>query len=94
MVTVAVADLLESACETAVTETDAGLGTLEGARKIASFAVPNTVVEIKPLVEFPPDTPLTCHVTAVLLEPVTVAVNGCVANVARVTRLGEILTVT
>jgi hypothetical protein len=32
MVTVAVADLLESACEIAVTETLAGLGTTDGAR--------------------------------------------------------------
>jgi hypothetical protein len=94
MVTVALADLVESACETAVTETEAGLGTAEGARKIASFAVPSTVVETKPLVEFPPVTPLTCHVTAVLVDPETVAVNGCVARVARLTTLGEMLTLT
>ena len=32
-----------------------------------------------PTVEFPPGTPLTLQVTAVLLVPVTVAVNCCVA---------------
>lgn len=74
MVTVALADLVGSACETAVTETEAGLGTAEGARNIASLAVPKTVVEMRPLVEFPPLTPLTCHVTAVLVDPDTVAV--------------------
>jgi hypothetical protein len=76
MVTVAVADFVESAWEIAVTETETGLGTAAGARKIASFAVPKTVVEIRPEAEFPPLTPLTCHVTAVLLEPDTVAVKG------------------
>jgi hypothetical protein len=94
MVTVAVADLVESAWETAVTETDVGLGSAEGARKIASFAVPKTVVEMRPLVEFPPVIPLTCHVTAVLLEPDTVAVKGWVASVAIVARLGEMATLT
>jgi len=74
MVTVAVADFVESAWEIAVTETEAGLGTAEGARKIASLAVPKTVVEMSPAAEFPPLMPLTCHVTAVLLEPDTVAV--------------------
>ena len=94
MVTVAVADFVESAWEIAVTETDAGLGTVEGARKIASFVVPKTVVETKPAAEFPPLIPLTCHVTAVLLEPDTVAVKDWVASVAIVARLGEMLTLT
>ena len=94
MVTVAVADLVESACETAVTETDVGLGTADGARKSASLAVPRMVVEIRPLLEFPPLTPLTCQLTAVFVLPVTVAVNGCVASVANVTKLGEMVTLT
>ncbi len=47
-----------------------------------------------PVVEFPPVTPLTSHVTAVLLEPVTVAVNCCVALGARATEVGEIVTLT
>jgi hypothetical protein len=94
MVTVAVADLLGSACETAVTESDAGLGTVEGAKKRASLAVPRMVVEISPLTELPPPTPLTCQVTAVLEVPVTVAVNGWVASVAIVVKLGEMVTLT
>lgn len=94
MVTVAVADLVGSACEMAVTDTEAGLGTLEGARKIASFAVFNTVVETRPLVALPPETPFTCHVTAVFVDPATVAVKGSVAIVASVMTLGEIVTLT
>jgi hypothetical protein len=89
-----VADFVGSACETAVTETEAGLGTSEGARKIASFAVPRTVVETRPFVELPPFTPFTCQVTAVLPEPVTVAVKGWVPIVARLMTLGEMLTAT
>src|SRR6266568_2244088 len=61
---------------------------------MASLDVPKTVVEISPLVEPPPLTPLTCQVTAVLVDPVTVAVKGCVAEVAIVIRVGEIVTVT
>ena len=52
MVTVAVADFVESAWEIAVTETEAGLGTVEGARKIASFVVPKTVVETSQRLSF------------------------------------------
>jgi hypothetical protein len=70
-VTVADADLVVSACETAATVTDAGLGTAEG-------AVYSPEVEIVPTVELPPATPFTCQVTAVLEVPVTVAVNCCV----------------
>jgi hypothetical protein len=72
-VTVAVADpdFVVSACDTAVTVTVAGLGTTEG-------AVYSPAVEIVPTVEFPPATPFTCQVTAVLEVPVTVAVNCCV----------------
>ena len=92
--TVAVADFVVSACEIAVTDTDAGLGTAEGARKTASFAVFKTVVEITPFAELPPLTPLTCQVTAVLVDPVTVAVNDCVAIVPSVTTLGEMPTLT
>jgi hypothetical protein len=52
------------------------------------------VVETSPTVELPPLIPLTCHVTAVFVLPLTVAVNGCVARVANVAVLGEIVTVT
>ena len=82
------------ACEIAVTETEAGLGTAVGARYKASFAVPRIVVETMPLVEFPPLTPFTCQVTPVLLEPETLAVNDCVASVAMVMTLGEMVTLT
>jgi hypothetical protein len=75
MVTVAVADFVGSACEMAVTETEAGLGTPEGAKYNASFVVPRTVVETSPLLAFPPLTPFTCHVTPVLDDPETVAEN-------------------
>ena len=93
-VTVAEADFVGSACETAVTETVAGLGTADGPRYRASFDVPGTVVETRPMVELPPLTPLTCQVTAVLALPLTVAVNGCVAKVAKVALDGEMVTLT
>jgi hypothetical protein len=72
-VTVALADpdFVVSAWDTAVTVTVAGLGTAEG-------AVYSPEVEIVPTDEFPPVTPFTCQVTAVLEVPVTVAVNCCV----------------
>jgi hypothetical protein len=80
-VTVAVADWAGLASDTAVTEMTAGLGTLAGARYMASLPVPRTVVEIKPAGAFPPTTPLTSQLTAVLVVPLTVAVNGWVARV-------------
>jgi len=73
-VTAADADLVVSACDTAATVTVAGLGTAEG-------AVYSPEVEIIPTVEFPPATPFTCQLTAVLEVPETVAVNCCVAFV-------------
>jgi len=83
MVTVAEADLLVSACETALTVTIAGLGTVAGAVK-----TPN--VEIVPVVALPPVTPFTCQVTAVLLVFSTVAVKACDAAVATLAVPGEI----
>ena len=68
IVSVAEADLVESAWAIAVTVTLAGLGTAEG-------AVYRPEVEMVPCVESPPVTPLTCQVTAVFVVPVTVAVN-------------------
>ncbi len=47
-----------------------------------------------PVVVLPPVTPLTCQVTAVLLEPVTVDVNVCVPNVLKFGLAGCTLTVT
>ena len=42
----------------------------------------------------PPVTPFTCQVTAVLLDPETVAVNVCFPNVLKVVLAGCKLTVT
>jgi hypothetical protein len=67
-VTVARADRLGSATETAPTVTAAGEGTLAGAMKTPAG-------EMVPTVASPPVTPLTCHVTAVSLVLLTVAVN-------------------
>src|SRR5579872_1113242 len=52
------------------------------------------VVDTNPAVELPPLTPLTCQVTAVFVLPLTVAVRGWVARVAKVAVLGEIETLT
>jgi hypothetical protein len=62
------ADLVESAAETAVMVTVAGVGTLIG-------AVYTPEVEIIPTVALPPAMPLTLQFTVVFVEPVTVAVN-------------------
>ena len=64
-VTVADADLVASACDVAVTVTVAGVGTVAGAvytpaEVIEPFAAP----------------PVTTQVTAMLVVPETVAVNG------------------
>jgi len=67
-VSAAVADLVESAWAMAVTVTLAGLGTADG-------AVYRPEVEMVPCVESPPVTLLTCQVTSIFVEPVTVAVN-------------------
>ncbi len=83
MVTVAEADLVVSACATAVTVTVAGLGTAAGAVKTPD-------VEIVPVVAFPPVTPFTCQVTAVLLVFCTVAVKVCDAPVTTLAEVGEI----
>jgi hypothetical protein len=83
MVTVAEADLVASACETAVTVTVAGLGTLAGALKTPA-------VEIVPVVAFPPVTPFTCQVTAVLVVFCTVAAKVCDAPVVTLAVPGEI----
>jgi hypothetical protein len=46
------------------------------------------------VVEFPPTTPSTLHVTDVFVDPWTVAVNCCVALVVRVAEVGLMLTLT
>lgn len=47
---------------------------------------------IVPVVALPPVTLFTCQVTAAFAVPVTEAVNCCVAFVANVAELGEMLT--
>ena len=85
-VTAASAVLEVSAAATAVTVTCKGCWG-EG-------AVYRPLVEIVPDWVFPPVTPFTCHVTAVLVDPVTVAWNCWVAPAARVTEVGEIVIAT
>jgi hypothetical protein len=84
-VTVALADLLESAADVAVTVTNGGSGAAEGAvYRPADVIVPQSA-PIQP-------TPLSPQVTAVLLDPVTLAVNCCFAPVPTDGPLGEMLT--
>ena len=69
-VTDALADLLGSATDVAVTVTKGGLGAVEG-------AVYKPVVEIVPQSDPAQPVPLRLQVTAVVLDPVTVDVNCC-----------------
>jgi hypothetical protein len=80
-VTVAEPDLVESACEVAVTVIFAGFGTVAG-------AVYTPVAEIVPLLA----PPLTLQVTAVFIVPVTVAVKVTVWPISTV--LFDAVTVT
>jgi hypothetical protein len=48
-------------------------------------------VSIVPLMASPPVAPFTCQVTAVLVDPVTVAVNCCVAPPATLALVGEMV---
>jgi len=52
------------------------------------------VLEIVPVVEFPPEMPLTSHVTLELVVPEVVAMNCCSPVSPRVTTEGEIVIVT
>lgn len=85
MVTLALPDLVESAADVAVTVTNGGLGAEDG-------AVYRPVVLIVPHDEPMQPTPLSPHVTDVLLDPVTVAVNCCFAPAPTAGSLGETLT--
>src|SRR5204863_109664 len=87
MVTCAEPDFVGSAWDTAATVTVAGFGTTAG-------AVYRPELDIVPTVALPPVTPLTCHVTAVLLVFCTVAVNCCVPPAPTVAYTGEIVTLT
>jgi hypothetical protein len=70
----------------ACTETELGFGTTAGAKKFPEAL-------IVPTVEFPPVTPLTCHVTAVLVVPVTVAANCCELPALTFAEVGDTVTV-
>lgn len=86
----ALPDLLESACDTAVMATVAGLGTCVGA-----VYTPEEL--IVPVVGLPPVAPLTSHVTEVFEVPLTVAVKTAVCTllvVLIVTVVNDGLTVT
>src|SRR5690242_12851080 len=86
----ALPDLLGSACDTAVMATVAGLGTCPGA-----VYTPEEL--IVPAVGLPPAEPLTCHVTEVFEDPLTVAVKRAVCTlpvVLTVTTANDGLTVT
>jgi len=87
-VTVAEAVLLGSAWATAVMVTVGGLGRTAG-------AVYRPVKEMVPTVALPPMMPFTSQNTAVLVTPVTVAVNCCVLFTCTVADVGvrEIMTV-
>ena len=86
-VRVLVPDAVESAKLAARTVTVLGLGTMLGAvYKPEALIVPEAI--------FPPATPFTCHVTAVLDDPVMTALNDSVAPTLTVALDGETLAVT
>jgi hypothetical protein len=81
------ADLVGSACGTAVTVTVAGCG-------IDAGAIYRPELEIVPMLAAPPLFPFTCHVTVWFVLLATVAVNCAVAPTLTFTELGETETVT
>jgi hypothetical protein len=82
-VTVVEEDLLESACDTALTVTLAGFGTIAGATYSPD-------VETLPTVKLPPIMPFTFQTTFLLVEPLTGAAS-CTVSVTR--RVGATFTV-
>jgi hypothetical protein len=86
IVTCVDAERAASAADTAVTLTVAGEGTVIG-------AVYRPAPEIVPTVALPPATPLTCQVTAALLEFLTVAENDSLAETATLALEGLTATV-
>ena len=79
--------MVVSAVEVAVTVTSGLVGMVDG-------AVYRPEELMVPLVESPPPTPFTAHVTAVLEVLLTVAVNCCVVAGMTVAVAGVTLTVT
>ena len=59
----------------------------------ACGALYRPLAEIVPVVVFPPVTPFTCQVTAVLGRPLIAAVNCCVVKTSTVAALGVTVTV-
>jgi hypothetical protein len=87
MLTEALVDFVVSATLIAVTVTEMLEATLLG-------AVYRPLVEIVPVVELPPWTPLTNHVTPVLEVPLTLATNCCFRPGVRAAVVGVTLTAT
>ncbi len=87
----ALADFVLSAALVAVTARLDGVGTFAGA---VYSAVVELVAAIVPIVEFPPPTPFTLHVTFPLSLPLplTVAVNSCAPPAGTLEIVGEITT--
>ena len=85
--TVAEAEELVIACEVAFTTTVAGLGRLAGAVYTPAVL---TVPQLLP--EHP--EPLTDHVTALLVVPVTLTMNACCVPTATIALVGEMETTT
>src|ERR1700682_4992434 len=85
--TEAEADLVESACETAVTVTVEGCGIAEGAVYRPEF-------EMVPVLVLPPLFWFTCHVTVCFVLLATEAANCTVAPTATVAELGDTETAT
>lgn len=83
-VTAAIAVFVVSAWAIAVIVTVVALGSTFG-------AVYKPVVLIVPLIASPPVALFTCQVIAVLVDPVTVAVNCCVAPPATLADVGEMV---
>ena len=83
IVTLALADLVVSAAQRALTVT-----ALEGA---VAGAVNMPDALIVPVLELPPCTPLTSQLTAVFVVPVTLDVNCCVMPVCNVALAGEMV---
>jgi hypothetical protein len=82
-VTDALADLLGSATDVAFTEKNGGLGGTAGAVYSPEVVIVPQVVPAQPV-------PLIVHVTAVLEEPLTVAVNCCCPPMPTWAVVGEI----
>jgi hypothetical protein len=87
MVTTAEALLVESACDVAVTAIADGVGTVAG-------AVYNPLLSTVPHAEPAQPAPDTLQLTALLVVPVTVAVNCLVSPANTCALVGEILTTT